>query len=179
MIKPYQAGEVRKRSPWAALVFGLITPGLGLLYCGQMKHALLVLLAAIIPWLLIAVLSDPSVKIILLIVYAAIYVAQILWAILVALRLGSDYRLRRCNRAIVYALFFMLFAVYNEIDSSYFTELSTVSSESMAPALGRNDMVMINKLAYHRGSPAVGDAVIYFSDSSSTRRFWGRIIAGP
>jgi signal peptidase I len=173
----YEEGAERRRSAWVAGLLSLITPGLGLLYCGKVHWSMMVLIAAILPWLISAFVGNPAIKMLLFFLYLVVHFAQIIWSMLLAISIGDDYRLQRFNRFVVYALFFMIFAAYNQFDTGYLTEFAAVSSESMAPLLSRADMVIVNKLAYHSGQPAVGEAVLY--QAAPQAAFCGRIIAAP
>jgi signal peptidase I len=174
-----QSGASQKRTFWAAVLLAVLTPGLGLIYCGKLRQGLYVLGGSILLWLINAFIGNPAIKILLVLTYFALYAVQVIWSLVAALRSDENYTLRRYNRLIVYALIFMLFAAYMEFDNTYFTEISAIPSDDMAPSLIKNDMVIVNKLASRLSKPRRGDVVVYFSDSTSRLPFVARVLGEP
>jgi signal peptidase I len=156
-----------------------LAPGLGLLYCGRIRAATISLGAVVFPWLLRAVTGDPTLKILATGAHLILYAAQIVWSVVAAFREGKDYQLQRFNRLIVYALVFMLFTSIGELDSTYLTQVSSLNTTSMTPAIRPNDVVIVNKVAYHLSEPKAGDIAIYLHRDDSRMPFVGRLLALP
>lgn len=179
MSQQFELGAQSRRSPIAAAILGLLAPGLGLLYCGRLRPAFIALAAGILPWLFCALTSNAALKVGLVLFYFAAYLVQLVYGVVVAIRIGENYQLQRFNRGLVYILVFMLFAAYNELDSTYFTQMVPLSTESMIPTLAPDDVVLLSRAAYSLGDPQIGDVVAYLHDPRSQAPFLGRVIAVP
>src|SRR5215831_482589 len=118
-----EIGFTAKRKPWLAGLLSGILPGLGQLYNGQIKKAILF---AVLPLLMggltlvVLILYDaplhPPYKIVLLILLAAgIVVAVVRDAIRVAREQGTDYALKSCNKWYVYLAFVLVFGIGVEL----------------------------------------------------------------
>lgn len=179
MSEQAERSSSQKRTFWAATLLAVLTPGLGLVYCGKLRQGLYVLGASIALWLVNAFMSNPTIKILLILMYFALYAVQVIWSLVAAVRSDENYTLRRYNRLVVYALIFMLFAAYMEFDNTYFTEISAIPSQDMSPRLVKNDMVIVNKLAPRLSKPQRGDVVAYLSDPTSLLPFVARVVGKP
>src|SRR5438034_7155848 len=103
-----------KRHGWAAVLLSLLTPGLGHLYAGRVRAALVlgILVTPFAAFLfLLDVLAAPPPALFFLFGVAILLTVVVgipIHAALLARRTGSAYQLRTFNRSYVYIAFFVL-----------------------------------------------------------------------
>jgi signal peptidase I len=70
-------------------------------------------------------------------------------------------------------------AVYATLIVTFGFQVARVEGLSMAPTLGNQDRLIVNKLAYILGSPRPGDIVMMYYPADPDKSFVKRVIAGP
>ena len=146
---------VRRRKPWVGVVLSLITPGLGHLYAGAPRAALLVFIlcdavialataaGVLVPW--------PPFNILLMV---AGYVAAVFGAAYSAYRFAcrapEDYRLRRYNRWFVYVALVLVAAygiapVTTGLQRRYIAQAFRMPSRSMEPTILTGDFLFVHR----------------------------------
>lgn len=179
-----------ERSSWAATALGLALPGLGQIYVGQPVKGLSyfgIFLGVIVAGLRLAVLlpDDLLVPGVVLTLLGALFVN--LFAVVDGHRTaaaGTVYALGPWNRWYVYAALWLLGsvvvngAVYDYARST-FVEAFKIPSSSMEPAVLRGDRVLVDKTAYRRRPPRVGEIVVFVYPDDRSRMFIKRIAGLP
>ncbi len=182
--------QTRERKKWIAVALGLAMPGLGQLCVGQPVKGLSsfgIFLGVFIAGLRLAVsLPDgwlaPGVGLTLLL---ALLVA--LFAVMDAYRTATTET--GCanhpwNRWYAYLAVWLLGSVlftgsmYDYARTNY-VEAFKIPSASMEPAVLRGDRILVDKTAYRRLPPRVGDIVIFVSPDDRSRMFIKRIAGLP
>jgi signal peptidase I len=70
-------------------------------------------------------------------------------------------------------------AVYATLIVTFVGQVARVDGFSMQPTLEDNDRLIVNKLAYHLRTPAVGDVVMLLNPEDPAKALVKRVIAGP
>jgi signal peptidase I len=180
---------VRRRKPWASVVLSLITPGLGHLYAGAPRAALLVFLlcsvvfaastaaGALLPW--------PPFNILLMVVGSvAAIVGAASSAYGFARRAPEDYRLRRSNRWYIYVALVLVAAygirpVYTAVQRRYLAQAYRMPSSSMEPTICVGDFFFARRF---RGAPELlrrQELVVYESMTNPGVSVIKRIVGLP
>ena len=178
------------RVPWKAVALSLATPGLGQLYCGRLRPALLLMVASSLPlsaWIVTATLPPATPLLMLLLALipgvAAVSIYALADAYFLARRLGADYRLNRYNRTTVYATFFVLgwilAAGVGLLVKEQCFEAFHIVSNSMHRTLLPGDFLLANNRILSDRPPRLGDVVVFRDPTDAKRRLVKRVIAGP
>jgi len=184
---------IPRRKPWLAGLLSGILPGLGQLYNGQVKKALLLGLLTSVFMIVTAGLMYgpfPPLYILLLVPFLtlSIYVVSIGDAMRVARRLGEGYELRPFNKWYVY-LGFVVFSiiVYAYVDEpvkehirQQHLQAFKIPAGSMMPTLLIGDHILVEKSAYKNGTtPQRGDIIVFEFPEDKTKDFIKRVIGLP
>ena len=161
-----RSGEIESREPVKALMLSLC-PGLGQQYSGHLIRGILLYVSLIvISWLAAALFMfiQSRLSIILFLVPVIGFIAIAVDAYRLAAAQPEGYRLKWYNRSWIYAAVFiaLLFTVnplMNIVAGSSITRAYLVSSVAMEPYLLKNDVLLVNMLAYKIGEPQRGDIV--------------------
>src|SRR5690606_22248907 len=161
--------KVKKRNPVIALVFSIISIGLGQIYNGQLVKGIIIFIGAV----LLSLLNFALVRISFLCLYAGIMIGifYMVVAIIDSIRnaiKNTDYTLNRFNRWYVYLMFFLL----SIISSNLILSLNPYQScralgDSMLPNLEDGDRVLIDQRYYDfkNSFPMRGDIVLFETPS--------------
>jgi len=159
------------RRPWVAVILTLLLPGLGHLYAGAPRRALLVYLLSLfvgaVAVAALTILSETSLPLTLVLVsgvLVAVLFATLVArdAVLQARHAGANYALRRYNRWYVYAVLFLVVAflvqpgyarLFHNLIQAY-----QIPNTSMEPTLLLGDYILARPL--HR-PPLRGQIVIF------------------
>jgi signal peptidase I len=178
---------MKKRRPILAFLLSFFCRGLGQLYNGQSKRAIVffsieVVLLAILCMLFISTFGSFRG---LLTTFAVATPIGIAYAIFVAVDAFKgahkirELKLRRYNRWYIYAA--LLLAVYYVIDPVFVLHKSfrpyRIPSASMEPALLAGDCLTSDVRFYRRHKPQRGDIVIFIYPGDRTKDFIKRVIA--
>ena len=176
---------IKARKWWLAGLLSLIGPGLGQIYNGQIKKAVLLYSSALLVLFLIplyVLLNYISITLIIssLIVIITYYVGVIADAILVAKKVNATYTLKKFNKWYVYILVFLVINVISSciffyIRHSYIQALSFPSS-SMEPTILEGDHVLIDKRFSARHAQ-LGDLIIFLYPDDEAKYFLKRVVA--
>lgn len=179
-----------QRKQWVAAALGLAMPGLGQVYVGQPVKGLSyfgIFLGVVLAGLRLAVqLPDgflaPGVGLTLL-AALLVYLAAVVDGRRAA---GAEtvYALRSWNRWYAYLAVWLIGSVvftgsvYDYARTNY-VEAFKIPSASMEPAVLRGDRVFVDKTAYRRMSPRVGDIVVFVYPDDRSKMFIKRIAGLP
>ena len=173
--------KVKKRNPVIALVFSIISIGLGQIYNGQLVKGIIIFIGAV----LLSLLNFALVRISFLCLYAGIMIGifYMVVAIIDSIRnaiKNTDYTLKRFNRWYVYLMFFLL----SIISSNLILSLNPYQScralgDSMLPNLEDGDRVLIDQRYYDfkNSFPMRGDIVLFETPSHEGALFLKRVVA--
>jgi signal peptidase I len=179
------------RNKWLAVFMGLIMPGLGQVYNGELVKGIsiyIILLALNIAGIRWAVLMPDKWLILGIFCTFAVTIAINLFAIVSSYRkaktLELSYQPTQYNRWYFYLAVWLLgFILLPGSVISYIKnnilEPYKVPSVSMEPGVLRGDHVLADKTAYNRVSPKKGDIVIFVYPDDRSKRFVKRLEALP
>ncbi len=184
-----EAGLVRPRRWWAALLLTIVSPVVGYLYVGRPWRA--AAFAAVVLAILLAVrngLGGAAAQPLQWFAFVAIAIFASLFALVDVVRIawrGRPYRLGRWNRIWLYVLAGFAFIAAAEViaNPSFGGFLAarsfSAASSSMEPTLHVGDYFIADMRAYESLAPQPGDIVI-LDLSGDGREFWiKRVVAGP
>jgi signal peptidase I len=177
-----------KRHIWVGIMFSLIMPGLGQVYCGKLARGLVFNFLNILPLpLIIGLFLVSNSPVLMLITIALISAGGIVQLVAVidsaylAKRAGTDYELKDCNRWYVYVLF-VLIVTGGSIGSALYLRDQTleafrVPTASNYPTIVPNDRFLANKLAYKNNDPKKGDLVVFLNPKNRRMNYIKRVVA--
>lgn len=179
------------RKPSTALVLSLIMPGLGHIYCGRfIKGLILAFLSGILtPVFFVASLIDLSF------LRMTVIVLIFLWSLVIGLiatidswytakHTSQNYMLKEYNRWYVYVILILMgtstgisstgeIALKIKNVAEAFRCVGVINYPNIVP----NDRVLMNKLAYKKSDPKIGDLVIFMNPENRHQNFIKRVVA--
>ena len=184
-------GPIRDRKRWVAVLAAVSLPGMGQVYNGELVKGIcffgLSLMTVFSGLRLTDALPDGWLALGLgstLLLSLAAYGFAIFDALSVAAITGPGYRLRACNRWYFYLAAWMLGAFFVAEPSFMGTredivELYKIAGASMEPQVMVGDRVIVDKTAYRRFPPAVGDVVVHVFPDDRSKVFIRRVEGLP
>ncbi|NLH15578.1 MAG: signal peptidase I [Phycisphaerae bacterium] len=178
-----------RRRPWTAVALSLLLPGLGHIYCGDIKSGLpVILIIMMFPllWMVGTLKEGRIIGPLAFMMWGIVLLATILASIHVwflARQTRWDYRLKDYNRWDVYLCLIAISVGGTLWYAIYFRdkvmEAFRVPSVSMYPSIDRGDRLIANKLAYQQDPPAIGDIVLFTNPADRHQSYIKRIVALP
>lgn len=174
-----------RRVPWRAALLSVAAAGLGELYSGRPFRAIIVnllaLVAGLIYFKLLFIPRQPWNIVAPLLMLLSLWLF-ILWdAIHCSRSAPLDYRLKAYNRWYVYGLLIILVWVgHHSLRSFIHSRIAQgfkVSAESMFPTMLKGDHFLLDKRAYLRNAPQVGDLVAFRMPTNPTVIYVKRVVA--
>ena len=175
---------IKKRSPFLAAIFSLLSPGLGHLYVGKWKLAIaipfiLIFLMGLMGWSRLIFNSYGMSLLIVLMILA--YLVVIISAFRYA-RNNNSQPLNASQRWYYYLVFLIAFGVLNSSLVDYRGKLFgfepfRIPASSMVPALLVNDFVIVDVTAYHKVQPQHGDVIVFDYPRDPQIKYIKRVIA--
>ena len=185
----------KKRKPLFALALSLFLTGLGHVYNGKPKKAIIIfLIYSIVPFLFFqtSVLGPGQMMILFLLLSLLTSLGIYIWAAVdswkSAKRIGNNYVLKFYNKLYVYVLLIILLSSYPLgliVDLSkvcFFAQPYRITTGSMAPTLFPGDLIMTNRRIDHSAKNhglKRGEPVVFKSPKDKTIPFVKRIIGLP
>ncbi len=172
----------KPRRPWIAALLTLLAPGLGQLYAGEARRAILIFLAG--NALLLGLIFTGVPKTFPgLIVFVLVLLIGLLWVIWDAARIAGQkkaYVLAPYNRWYVY-LAIILATGYASQQLLAFSPVRAfkIPSGSMEPALLVGDHLYADMTWYRSARPARGDLIVFAPPQDPARSNTGRVIGLP
>jgi signal peptidase I len=183
--------EIMERKGWIAVLLGLTMPGMGQIYNGEAVKGISIFVIFIMGylagWRFTVLLPDK-----LLIAGAAITLAVVLTVYLLAIfdgyqksrREGAAYRARAFNRWYVYVAVWLVESVLVmggvvAYLKGNVMEAYKIVAISMEPKVMRGDRILVDKTAYRRVPPKVGDIVVFVYPDDRSKVFVRRIAGLP
>ena len=180
-----------RRKPWIAGLLSGLQPGLGQLYNGQHKKAIVLALvpflivAPVVFWLLIYAPLHPPYNLLLpILLVVAVLAAIVRDATRVARQQGETYQLRPYNKWYVYLAFailgiFVLQPAIEDVLEHYVTAFK-VPGKSMTPTLMSGDHILIDTSIFWNGKRLErGDLIVFQLPEDETKKFVKRVIGLP
>lgn len=177
-----------KRRSWLAVLLSIIVPGLGQLYNGQARKAvlfyLLVLATALASLLILVFLPLAPLNVALPVALFAGGYLYVLWDAGVTADRTREIRLRRYNRwyvygAIVLICSFGLQPLMLRTARARLAEAFTISSGSMAPTLLRGDYLLVGKTGPRSAPPRRFSLAVFVPPGPPRGLFIKRIVGLP
>jgi signal peptidase I len=177
-----------KRRIWVAIMFSLIMPGLGQVYCGKLARGLVLNFLNILPLPIIIGLfslsKSPalmSTTIALILAGGMVQLVAIIDSACLAKQTRGDYRLKDYNRWYVYMLL-VLIITGGSIGSALYLrdqalEAFRVPTASCYPTIVPNDRLFANKSVYKTKDPRRGDVVVFICPEDRQWNWIKRVIA--
>ncbi|MHC4529296.1 MAG: signal peptidase I [Planctomycetota bacterium] len=177
-----------KRRIWLAVMFSLIMPGLGQVYCGRLTKGLVLNFLNILPLPIIIGLFSMSnspalmpTTILLVLAGEIIWLIAIIDSVCIARHTKTDYELKEYNRWYVYALF-VLIVTGGSIGSALYLrnqslEAFRVPAASCYPTIVPGDRILANKGAYETSDPQRGDIVVFIYPENRRFNYIKRVVA--
>ena len=177
-----------KRRIWVAIMFSLIMPGLGQVYCGKLARGLVFTFLNISPipiimglFLFSNSLMLMQITIALILAGGLIQLTAIIDSACLANRMRTDYQLKDYNRWYVYLLL-VLIVSGGTIGSGLYLrnqglEAFRVPTASNYPTIVINDRILANKLAYKNRDPQRGDLVVFKNPEDRRINYIKRVVA--
>ncbi len=176
-----------RRKPWTAVALSLLLPGLGHIYCGDMKSGLVVIMIIMmfpLLWMVGTLKEGRVIGPFACMMWGIVFLATLLAAIhswYLARRTRYDYRPKDYNRWDVYLCLLAISVGGTLWYAIYFrdkvVEAFCVPSRSMFPSIRQGDRLLASKLAYQRADPVVGDVILFTNPADRRQSFLKRIVA--
>lgn len=179
----------KKRFAWLAVGLSILMPGVGHVYCGKLSRGLVygLLYGVAIPVVLglLAYVGPTSTALLgLLMVAATLGIVAVAAAdsYRLARRTRPDYKSKAYNHPAVYILLGLMIqgsclGYTLHVRSSLF-EAFRVPSASLYPTIIPNDRILVDKTAYRKTDPEIGDTVLFKPPDGNWRiHYVKRIVA--
>jgi signal peptidase I len=170
-----------RRNPWVAGVLSFLMPGLGQLYNGQGKKAVLFTTLIWVAWLV-----PPYNIVVPFVVIIIAIVGMTLEAVHTAKRHGETSPLKAYNKWYVYistlglAAFVFPPSLVGALVKSVYIEGYRMPAASSEPTILSGDLILVNKVLYCINShPQRGDIVVFKFPEDESKDFIERIIGLP
>ncbi|HUI90679.1 MAG TPA: signal peptidase I [Chitinivibrionales bacterium] len=181
------AAQIKDRKKISALVAGLILPGLGQMYNGELTKGLcffgLFLMTVIAGLRIVMMFPNASLMLgigMVALLSLAIYIVFSIEAWLAASRRGKGFMVKWFNRWYFYTAMWMLCSVF--ISSAAFSYVSDgivqfcrIVTASMTPAVVPGDYVIVDKTYYKHHAPKKGDVILFRYPDDRSKLFIKRI----
>lgn len=177
-----------KRRIWVAIIFSLVMPGLGQVYCGKLARGLILNFLNILPlpiiiWLFSISNSSILIPTAITLILAAgiVQLIAIIDSGYLAKHMKTDYELKDYNRWYVYVLLVLIVTGGSTGSALYLRnqtlEAFRVPTASNYPTIVPNDRFIANKLAYKNSDPERGDLVVFLNPTNRKINFIKRVVA--
>lgn len=176
--------KIKERRPTVAALLSLVLMGLGQLYNGQLRRAVVFYAIEILGFVAVATISTLllSFRGLMIIysgtlIYAGIKIFAVIDSFIGARRIG-ELELHSYNRWYVYVPILLVTIIIQMMFESPVASYS-ISSGSMQPTLLVGDHVFAYKHAYHHRTPERGDVVVFKLPRDNETDYIMRIIGLP
>ena len=181
----------RERSPWIAAVLGLVMPGMGQIYNGEVIKGLslfvIFLVTLVSGFRLTVLLPDRGLIAGIVFTLAAvtgIYMLSVVAAYRSAGKAGTNFTKKPSQPWVLHVALWLLGSVVimgfvNDYSKSHIMEAYKIVGASMEPVVLKGDRVIADKTAYQRMPPNRGDVIVFVYPDDRSKIFIKRIEALP
>jgi signal peptidase I len=174
----------KPRKWWLAGLLSLFEPGLGQIYNGQARKGICILFLPLLflPIVTFSVHSDKFVYFVVIFLFLAaiFYMATVGDAIRTALKLKTEYHLKKYNKIIVYVGVVLMIVIVNTaisgIIKNNFVQAYKLPSASNEPTLVRGDHILTDRSAHAR-NPERGSFIVFEFPEDPKKDFIKRVVA--
>jgi signal peptidase I len=164
-----------------ALFWSILAPGLGHVYLGKIKRAVIIFICTLIiqgPQFYYLIYPNNNGPLELLkILFGILYIYSAIDAFRISNRTEGSTYWKRCL-AVYLLLLFIAFGMAIYIRTFYYQPFK-VPSAAMSPTIIVGDQVMVNKSIYKTEDPQRGDIVIFIYPKEPSKNFIKRIVGLP
>jgi signal peptidase I len=183
------ASPEHPRKAWLAVLLGVMALGLGQLYCGRPRRALILVIGCcgVVGLLPLIAFFPPAawlltVYIVVGICHPLFWITTIVDAWRLARKSREGYTLRRSNRLACYAAWAVavwLGGMGLSVSRSLLLKIYSIPTRSMRPTILQGDRIMVNHVAYRSTGPRRGDIVVFRHQMADGREtnFIQRVVA--
>jgi signal peptidase I len=177
-----------ERKPWKAVLFSMVSPGLGHVYLGRAARGakLYCVFMAVLPlggFLAVRIPLFPLNLILPILCLLFLYLYVIFDSVRTAKRCANPFRPKEYNRWYIYVLLILASAAVQEFAARpamrMFGQEFRITSGSMMPALQIGDHILVDKLWYVFNPIQRGDVLVYRLPQDESRSFVHRAIGLP
>jgi len=180
--------KTKERKPLTAVVFSLIMPGLGHIYCGKIvKGLILAFLSSIFVPVIFASLSVSQTSVRMAVIIILLFLSLVVWLVAIidswytAKHTSESYVLKDYNRWYVYVIL-ILMSTGNSAQLSFNIKATLVEAFrgvgiANYPTIVPNDRFLANKLAYKNSDPKRGDLVVCINPENRRWNWIKRVVA--
>jgi signal peptidase I len=178
----------KARKPWVAGLLAALSLGLGHLYCGRLKLAILLIFVpkAIACGIIAMVVSTSLLPLFstvfgLLIIFFVIYIGQIVWAIQAARNAPAHYKLQTYNHPLVYIgiLFALTILSPKNLIKANVVEAFSIPTGPMLPTLEIGDQIFVTKFGQQNRVPKLGEMIVFEAPIEPHTFYIKRVIGLP
>jgi signal peptidase I len=176
--------QAKKRRPAVAALLSFVVMGLGQLYNGQLRRALVLYALEIVAAVLVVTITTFLLSfhgLMILYFLVLIYVGIKFFAVIdgfIGARRSGVVELQRYNRWYVYVSVFLVPMIIQMV-FEYPGAAYSIPAGSMKPTLLIGDYLLTDKNAYHDGTPERGDVVVFKLPKDKQTDYIKRIVGLP
>ena len=186
-MEAHEDNYPNRRRPWVAVFLSLVMPGLGQIYCGDIKSGIAIMLVIAIfssGWVIGMMHESTPPLAFLSMMWGIILLATLFAAIdsyRRARRTRYDYKLKDYNHWGIYLALIWIAGAgtlgYTAFVKAKLFEAFYVPAGSMAPTIMPGDRLTASKIAYRKARPKRGDIVLFKNPADRTTNYIKRIVA--
>jgi len=177
--------KLKKRRSIIALLLSFVSPGLGKMYNGQIKKAIILYLTGLFLGLILSFLFVTNIYV--LICSVVILICYFLFICFDAVRNSSQLKqivLKSYNRWYFYIIIalvsdFVISPAYGNFVKHNIVQAYRIRSSGMQPTLLVDDHILTNKFIYNYKGPVRGDVIVFVYPEDQKKDFVQRVIALP
>jgi len=186
-MEAHEENHPNRRRPWIAVFVSLLMPGLGQIYCGDIRSGIVIMLVIAVLsscWVVGMMHEGTPALAFLLMMWGIIVLATVFAAIDAyrrARRTKYDYELKDYNHWDIYMSLIWIAGAgtlgYTAFVKTNLFEAFRVPGYSMAPTIVAGDRLTASKIAYRETDPKRGDVVLFKNPADRSMNYIKRIVA--
>ena len=159
-ISVSKLADCGNRKVWLAGLLGVLFPGLGQLYNGQIVLSFVIIFLVFACHALIAI-PKPNLPIPLILISVGIYILAIIHAVIKARKLRDGFVASRWNNWIFYMVVLMFGIILTQLPGQLLYSFHLVNNDCMQGVYDPGDVVYVNKIATLFSAPQEEDIVVF------------------
>lgn len=178
--------ENKPRKKWIAVLFTILTTGLGHIYCGRVKRGIIFILIPITATVTAFLVLKVYPSFLLLISFLTICIIYLIYCIFDVIKIAQKqsvhYETKKFNRWYIYlALYTIVIAIPQPLSGEYIkqniVQAFKIPSGSMIPTLQIGDMLLAKTDKESKSNINRGDLIIFKYPMDRTKIYIKRVIA--